>query len=395
MNRVKNILNNKKYIWIIVFILFAPFMYSMNFPSGSIELLDDFFTLSRVASCFILTFLFFVVEKKKPSKLLILLFILEAYQLLVTCFTNKKIVVAIYDLTSCLAIALLIELFLGEPKELLKGMILHYELALYPNLVTLLLYMGRTGRYGDGFFYLGDYTILIEFFIPAIAVAFLYMKLTNNKVRCIPLIVVAIVSSFICYCSTAIMAMLVVVCVFAYGTIFKKEKNVSISAFFVLVLLADIFLVFIYAGGMLPMLDSFIENVLHRSITFTGRTYIWARDVEMIKESPLFGYGYRTIVYYNGGTQAGTGHNMLLDKCIVGGIPEMIIFLLMHVDLFMKAEKYKPSISKLVLVSLMVGTFMTYITEAYFKFWRFYVVFFLLYHLDEVLKEQKDGQKAI
>ena len=373
----------REHKWIYVFVLFASFMYSMNFKNGSIQILDDFFEFARVGSFIIIT-IWFILAKKKPSKLVIILLIMQLWQLFVTCITNRKIVVSIYDLSASLAIALLIELFLDEPKELLKGMLLHYELAIYPNLITMLININTD----SDSFYLGDHNVVNQFFIPAIAVAFIYMYLTNNKKRCIPLILVSLLSCILCRSTTTLFGIIISIVIFCFGYFLKKDKNVSTLIIFLFAVAINVFLMFFYSEETFPEIRLFLIRYFGKSMPFSGREEIWPIALQMIKEQPLIGYGYRTTVKVNNSFTAGHAHNMFLDKALVGGIPELLMFLWLQVELFIKVERQKPNICKLVLVSLMGFIFMTYIMDSYMKFWRFYVVIFLLYHLEEILKDK-------
>lgn len=385
MSNIKSFLNKiyDEQKWIYVFILFAPFMYSMNFCNGSIRILDDFFEFARVGS-FVAIAIWFFLAKKKPSRLLIILAIMEIWQLFVTCITNKKIVVAIYDLSASLAIAMLIELFLDDSKELLKGMLLHYELALYPNLITLIVNISKNSDK----FYLGDHNVVNQFFIPAIGVAFVYLYITGNKKRCLPLIIVALISCLLCRSTTTLFATLFAAGIFVFSYVFIKSKDMPLIIPFICAILINLFIMFFYSETTFPLLNELIIKVFHKLMAFSGREEIWPIAIQMILDSPLIGHGYRTTVKIKEYFTAGHAHNMFLDKALVGGFPELFIFLWMHVELFIKVRKQKPNICKLVLVSLMGAIFITYVMDSYMKFWRFYVVIFLLYHLEEVIKDK-------
>jgi exopolysaccharide production protein ExoQ len=51
--------------------------------------------------------------------------------------------------------------------------------------------------------------------------------------------------------------------------------------------------------------QSFTQDVLKKDTTLTGRTYLWARADELIRERPLIGHGYRAILV--GGSVEGQG----------------------------------------------------------------------------------------
>ena len=47
---------------ILIFLLFLPFVYSINIPGGNIDFIDDFFTIARVICAFIIVFVFFFIN---------------------------------------------------------------------------------------------------------------------------------------------------------------------------------------------------------------------------------------------------------------------------------------------------------------------------------------------
>ena len=77
----------------------------------------------------------------------------------------------------------------------------------------------------------------------------------------------------------------------------------------------------------------FIEGVLHKSLTLTGRTEIWARTVEFVKQAPLFGYGkedyaFRAVKHgFDAGYPAGLHcHNRFLETMYMGGVVLMALY---------------------------------------------------------------------
>ncbi|MBO7119863.1 MAG: O-antigen ligase family protein [Bacteroidaceae bacterium] len=73
----------------------------------------------------------------------------------------------------------------------------------------------------------------------------------------------------------------------------------------------------------------FIEDVLGKNITFTGRTHMWDSALRIIVQSPLWGYGYPDRDWYllNMTNFAVGPHNVLLTLLIFGGIPAMMLYL--------------------------------------------------------------------
>lgn len=69
---------------------------------------------------------------------------------------------------------------------------------------------------------------------------------------------------------------------------------------------------------------TFIQNVLKRNTTLSGRTDIWSEGMAMFYHSPIFGYGTRDKGYIIDGNY---GHNFCLDLLLEGGILLLLAFI--------------------------------------------------------------------
>lgn len=374
----------------LVFILFIPFLCVFNdINTHNIDALEMLFELLRLTSAAIVFFMFFFIKKKKPSKLATILLIWEIWQLFVTCFTTKKIVVSIYDLAAAVAIPLLIEMFLDEPKELIKGLILAYEIAVYLNFPSFFLYPGKLLEY-ERTFMLGYYCVVIQFFLPAIGVAIMNLR-TNavSKMRSYILIVISTISIILSWSGTNKAMMLACVGVILLGLLLRKfNLKVPLTGLFLLTLFGSVFVIYIFKPGVFGIIDWFLINVLHKSTTFTGRTEIWEVANRLIVANPLFGNGFRTKILTDSGWMAGHAHNAFLDKTLVGGIPLLLMFIAFNMELGLKVDKYKNDLYRLLMISLVFGVMITYITESYLNFYRFFSLIFLTYHLEKISSNQ-------
>ena len=103
-----------------------------------------------------------------------------------------------------------------------------------------------------------------------------------------------------------------------------------------------------YASG-LGDFSNFIENVLHKNMTFSGRTFIWEAAQDSYLEHPLLGIGYQTNDYdarlfssrspnyaieY---TSMPHAHNVLIDTLYRGGILACGMYLLFWAELLKKS----------------------------------------------------------
>ena len=73
----------------------------------------------------------------------------------------------------------------------------------------------------------------------------------------------------------------------------------------------------------------FVEDVLGKDITLTGRTHMWDSALRVIVQSPLLGYGFPDKNWYllNMTTFAVGPHNILLAMLLFGGIPAFLLYL--------------------------------------------------------------------
>ncbi len=93
-----------------------------------------------------------------------------------------------------------------------------------------------------------------------------------------------------------------------------------------------VFLTFVVSQDM-DMVSDLLLNTLNRSITVSGRTWIWANCLEYFRNKPLFGYGILTSTQYVGitGIAAGTNaHNMVLTYLMSGGIVGTAVFIYLN-----------------------------------------------------------------
>lgn len=150
----------------------------------------------------------------------------------------------------------------------------------------------------------------------------------NNKSKVMVLMTsgISIVAMILVKSSTAtIVAILVSVGVF-YLT-YKKQTNISMNSYAILVVYGCITVLILL--GSTSLLKPFVEGVLHKDMTFTGRSTAWERVLLLIAIKPIFGWGVidsetatgllKSIAFVN-------PHNQLLDCLWQGGI--ILVFIL-------------------------------------------------------------------
>lgn len=116
----------------------------------------------------------------------------------------------------------------------------------------------------------------------------------------------------------------------------------------------------------------------------TGRTGIWAKAIKMIQEAPWIGYGMQAKVVI-GTFVALHAHNQFLQQLLTGGIPKLLLFLALNTSVIEKLNKFPRNKYTMIISATLLGIFITFATEVYGSYWRFYVMYFFAYHADEFL----------
>lgn len=133
-----------------------------------------------------------------------------------------------------------------------------------------------------------------------------------------------------------------------------------------------------------------IENWLHKSLTFTGRTSIWDMALAYIVRRPLFGYGESAVFDFSWSSSEVVAHNQFLDVAIICGIPGMILFIVVLFIVFKQLEKYKDSAVARLLLCALFGYMIMTITESPNPYQPWFIIFALAFKIPEIDALYKD-----
>lgn len=120
-------------------------------------------------------------------------------------------------------------------------------------------------------------------------------------------------------------------------TLNKKIFNFKLSMLLTVIFMLISTIGIVFSDFLLSnkLVQFFVEKILHKTITFTGRTEIWVKAISAFHEKPITGYGVgaQVVKYINGiGVNE---HNQILHILIEGGIIALLFFGL-SVVLFIK-----------------------------------------------------------
>ncbi len=371
--------------WIIVFLLAFPLLND-SFPT---LYYFNFWTFDflRIPVLLFLICLF-CRYKKKPSALFVVLCLLEVVLILSTLLNyeiseTEVIIKAFYQVVRSLSAALLIEAYIDKKEILIKGLMLNFEVALYSYAFMILFHLISIDYYSRGVL-----NTLALWIIPAVCIACLHMLINRSYLRSCLLLMISSIIAVKVWSATIIVALLGMLASGMLG-LFLLKHHIDLKLpilLFAVSVFVNLFILFIYSGGRFGLIDLFIEGFLGKSTNFTERTVIWNEAMRMIGNKPLLGNGYRPVleVANSFSQEFDHSHNQLLQVANETGSIGMMIFMIFHLMIVLRTDRCRDCLERIVLMACFFGITITYISEAYRKFFIFYLIFFLFYHADKI-----------
>jgi len=384
----KKTINIKKICkYILLIILFLPFI-----QQRTIEELPNFLKLFYnygIILSSIIMYLYLLINKKiKMNQFLVIFIILAAFYCCNSFFKWPESVLFCLKHFFCM-IALII--FITKSLEnnsydVIHSLALIYHFFIIANFILLILfpqgiYKTSVISYHNGHL-LGDDNALIYVLLPGIIITCVDSIIKKKKISFLNIIEILMCEiSFIKVWSATS-----VVCfsLFILLLIVDKIKKIPVSILISIFIVALLILLF---GLSSPIIQNIILNVLHKSVTLSGRTLVWRDSFILIKNRLLSGYGgYFSYgkFYYNG--MYYPCHTPYLQILLDSGIVGMILYVCLFISVFLKIRKnYNNRAIRIVTIGI-ICIMINYILE-YSQFFHLYILLCLAYNFDNVLKQ--------
>lgn len=346
-------------------------------------LLSSWNTLQQCATIGVI--LLFLLSKRLPNILSIVLILARLWLCFVTWFNDREIETTYVTRFVCLI--LLVDYFSKNATTLVSTIMLVFEIMVYYNLLTCI----QNGPDLFGAFYgaLGYDNDFTRYLITAYFWAVLYANIIKKIIRPVLLLIAIHVTLIFTWCGTGLMAILVVD---ALLLIFRfVQIDFSVLKGYIGYLLAVLCIVILRLQNLFSYL---IVDVLKKDLTFTGRTKMWDSAILLIKKNPILGYGYmgqesETILL--GGPHT---HNILLEQLLRGGIIYAILFAAMIFLLNAKLKRSKKHLREADVITMMslitVSIWLAGITENIMEDYILYLLFATLFVLPDMIQQRID-----
>lgn len=360
---------------LLTFLLLLPLYRPPYLAIESFSFLDAFFVYGKVLS-FIITLIVYVKKKIKRCKKLNRIYALEiaGYLCFFIClFLSGVINNNMSEIGSAfLPVITVILLFMSYIDDDVTKMLNPLRMILYVyvmiNLITILMF--PNGLYTAGVnemstraecgWFLGYRNPQIRILLPAVSISFIcdIIKYNRIKLKSLILLFSALLTVILIKSSTAMIGFTIFILIY----FIRLKWNIKVKPIWFL-LYNIVFFVGIILLRLQNSISFFIVDILHKDLTFTGRTYIWDQAILMFMKNPIFG---------NGATEFPIGnyfvathpHNFMLYLLVKSGLIGFILFAVSAVICAKHLEKFQENKVAQVLIMEYCAFFSMTVTES-------------------------------
>lgn len=342
---------------------------------------------------------YYLYKKQKVNSFILYILSMEILSIICCIFNNQSPYNAIVYWQTILSMIILadiqykrnrIENFMNQYFNILFFMLIM-------NLISIVIY--PSGINGSRLFFLGIDNMVILYIFP-----FMGMMILNNLINNVKkysyknIIYLVITIGMIIYSKSAtsiivgILFLLYYICFYKRKFTTKVLRKITARKYLIIITL---FFILVVVYQIQEKFSYIIMDILGKDITFTGRTYIWSRVIELVKENP-FGYGWDTNIYnvrsimdWVTEFNPGHAHNYLLNLFYKSGIQTAIAFIIFIISISKKLDLFK--IQKSNSGEIMFIKFCFFLNLLMFSFEAYptnciniYVVLYFMYRIDGI-----------
>lgn len=375
------------FLVLLILPFFEPTYISVNFSK-----LHSLINLWKIGNLFIVLLIY--IKNMKISKYMIGILLYEFIVIFSTCInTSGNLNLAILDAISIIGICMILEYELTlKPKRILGILEIVFILLITINFISILKYpngLYATERYKNNWV-LGYDNVHIVTFIPALMISMIngYFKGDKLTLKFLYLLTICSLSVFICWSGNSLVAIIL----FDLFIIFKNRiiHNSNIFNYTNYLIVHISLFVSIVILRLQKIFSWLVVDILHKNLTFTGRTYIWDSTLELISRRKVIGYGVETSfirTFKLGNKNATHAHNHILEIVYKSGIIGMIIYMYILYIVGKSLNYYKKNIISAIISFSILIFFIMMLIEARDKM-QFYIIlimgYFIKYIIDDI-----------
>ncbi len=353
---------------ILYLLLIFPFFQPRSISSFSKEINDIIYDMMPIMCLVLISIMY--IKKSKMSRIIVFILLFFATLGISTSINNGDFnnffQITVKAITFCMVIDYGLK---NDTKIFLSVLNFYLILLFFTNFITMILYPNGmyvdNSNYSDNWFY-GYRNIHILFIFPTIVVNFLYAYVKDGKVgkRNVIFFILCIISLVYADSGTSIIGVFFIALFLIIKKYAKSIKGIAPYVF----MIASFVIWFLIVILRIQNIFSFIiVDVLGRSLTFTGRIYIWDDVINMISQRKILGYGveFKNFRLLKTSIPSYHAHDQLLEVMYQSGFMGLFCFLLIIFECGIQLNKYKKYEVSEFLAICIFSLLIMMITEAY------------------------------
>lgn len=385
--------NKSNVVYIFIYIIIALSFFKIPFLMIRYNFISKFYFLLQLIWFFL--FLFFNIRQKKITRGLALILLFLSYNAIIS-FGKTPITTILSNFLSTAGMCLVVN---NKDENsfynLTKGFKYALLLLLALNLCTMLAFPNglyyNSGNNSSQNWLLGYKNGIILYIYPLIVFSHLDTIIFKGK-KISKYDILSFTISFITVLkaksSTSFVGLIIVLISILIPHLLKNTKILNSVNYFY----TYITLFFSIVVLKLQNIFSFIiEDLLHKDLTFTGRTYIWDYVLKNLSNNLIFGHGDKQFSYtLSTGTAVKSTHNQILQVIYNYGLISLLIFFLI-IFIAMKVLKNNKDNQITKFLSLCIFMwFIMMITESYDMRYFFYLIVFA-FNIEDIINICEGG----
>ena len=382
--------NNKFFIILMLLSFFTPYSLQFIFCLKPIDLVLD---VVRVifAALFICEFIKELIQRKpKLDAFLISLILLMTITVLSTIIHAGNIIAALKMVINSVSITLIVRHYSKN------NYIKFYKCFYWLYFVLISLHVLTCFIFPNGINATNDYIPLNPLYFlfvdngTALAVilfsllTIIYSKITKNNIYylgfILPIILFFLVSS----------ANLKFVTILIFASLIFSKLLKNRLSFITIISLMFLFLGTIFLSsysGNENLILLIIGKLTNRDVTFTGRTYLWQKGIQLFLKNPLLGQGIGFVDHIKIWNGYFTTHNLYIEYLVNSGIVGGILFGLV---IFFVSKKILNNYNNSTYADIMfifIALLAYFFVEAGINIVYYFCVFSIIYYLKDVIRK--------
>lgn len=208
---------------------------------------------------------------------------------------------------------------------ILRILIVSMSFCIYVNLLLMFIY--PSGIWHGYFLLGGNYNQMGRVLIPALAIHGYYTILYKKwKVSFYLLFASTILTLFMVGSMTSMVGvMMLLLFLFIRKESVRKWYFIGVGVVFVAFQIAAVFIPQDFT--QIPLVSFFVQDVLHKDLSFTNRSSVWIDAWSLFDQSPVWGNGYQSADWYLDKLAVLSEHNQILHILVSGGVVGLVTFI--------------------------------------------------------------------